>query len=29
VLPAMFQAALQGFPAPPPGPRVVNIQMGA
>ena len=28
VLPAMFQAALQGFPAPPPGPRRVDIQIG-
>lgn len=28
VLPAMFEAALQGFPAPPPGPRRVNIQIG-
>jgi hypothetical protein len=27
VLPAMFQAAMQGFPAPPAGPRVVNIQV--
>jgi hypothetical protein len=27
VLPAMFQAAMEGFPVPPPGPRVVNIQM--
>jgi hypothetical protein len=27
VFPAMFQAAMQGFPAPPPGPRVVNIQL--
>jgi hypothetical protein len=27
VFPAMFQAALQGFPNPPPGPRVVNIQI--
>jgi len=27
VLPAMFQAAMQGFPVPPPGPRVVSIQM--
>ncbi|GAB2601707.1 hypothetical protein GCM10027034_38660 [Ramlibacter solisilvae] len=27
VLPAMFQAAMQGFPVPPPGPRVVNIQL--
>jgi len=29
VLPAMFEAALQGFPNPPPGPRRVNIQIGA
>ncbi len=28
VLPAMFQAALQGFPNPPPGPRRVDIQLG-
>ena len=28
VLPAMFDAALQGFPNPPPGPRRVNIQVG-
>jgi hypothetical protein len=28
VLPAMFQAALQGFPNPPQGPRIVNIQIG-
>lgn len=27
VLPAMFQAALQGFPTPPPGPRRVDIQV--
>jgi hypothetical protein len=27
VFPAMFQAALQGFPNPPSGPRVVNIQI--
>ncbi|HSI55898.1 MAG TPA: DUF4136 domain-containing protein [Ramlibacter sp.] len=27
VFPAMFEAALQGFPNPPPGPRVVNIQV--
>jgi hypothetical protein len=27
VLPAMFQAAMQGFPNPPPGPRTVNIQL--
>jgi hypothetical protein len=29
VLPAMFQAAMQGFPNPPPGPRRVDIQLGA
>lgn len=29
VLPAMFEAAMQGFPNPPPGPRTVNIQIGA
>jgi len=29
VLPAMFDAALQGFPNPPPGPRRVDIQLGA
>lgn len=29
VLPAMFQAALQGFPNPPQGPRRVDIQVGA
>jgi hypothetical protein len=28
VLAAMFGAALQGFPTPPPGPRRVDIQMG-
>lgn len=28
VLPAMFEAALQGFPAPPAGPRRVDIQVG-
>ena len=28
VLPAMFDAALQGFPNPPPGPRRVDIQLG-
>lgn len=28
VLPAMFQAALQGFPTPPQGPRRVDIQVG-
>ena len=27
VFPAMFEAALQGFPTPPPGPRGVNIQV--
>jgi hypothetical protein len=27
VLPAMFQAVLQGFPTPPPGPRTVNIEL--
>jgi hypothetical protein len=25
VFPPMFEAAMQGFPNPPPGPRVVNI----
>lgn len=29
VLPAMFQAAMQGFPNPPAGPRVVNVQIPA
>jgi hypothetical protein len=29
VIPAMFEAALQGFPNPPPGPRRVDIQVGA
>ncbi|HXD42033.1 MAG TPA: DUF4136 domain-containing protein [Ramlibacter sp.] len=29
VFPAMFRAALQGFPNPPAGPRVVNIQLGS
>lgn len=29
VLPAMFQAAMQGFPNPPQGPRRVDIQVGA
>jgi hypothetical protein len=29
VLPAMFEAALQGFPNPPQGPRRVDIQLGA
>jgi hypothetical protein len=28
VFPAMFQAALQGFPNPPAGPRRVDIQVG-
>lgn len=28
VFPAMFEAALHGFPNPPPGPRRVNIQLG-
>jgi len=28
VLPAMFEAAMQGFPNPPQGPRRVDIQMG-
>lgn len=28
VFPAMFTAALQGFPNPPAGPRRVNIQVG-
>lgn len=28
VLPAMFDAALQGFPNPPQGPRRVDIQVG-
>lgn len=28
VFPAMFQAALQGFPNPPPGVRRVDIQVG-
>jgi hypothetical protein len=28
VLPAMFEAAMQGFPTPPPGPRRVDIQVG-
>jgi hypothetical protein len=27
VFPAMFQAALQGFPNPPAGPRTVNVQV--
>jgi len=29
VFTAMFKAAMQGFPAPPPGHRLVNIQVGA
>jgi hypothetical protein len=29
VFAAMFRAALHGFPNPPPGPRRVDIQMGA
>jgi hypothetical protein len=28
VFPAMFDAAMQGFPNPPAGPRQVNIQIG-
>ncbi|RYZ06732.1 MAG: DUF4136 domain-containing protein, partial [Comamonadaceae bacterium] len=28
VIPAMFDAALQGFPNPPQGPRRVDIQVG-
>jgi len=28
VLPAMFDAAMSGFPNPPPGPRRVDIQLG-
>lgn len=28
VLPAMFDAAMQGFPNPPAGPRRVDIQLG-
>jgi len=28
VLPAMFEAALQGFPNPPGGPRRVDVQVG-
>jgi hypothetical protein len=28
VLPAMFEAAMQGFPTPPAGPRRVDIQVG-
>lgn len=29
VLPAMFDAAMQGFPNPPAGPRRVDVQLGA
>lgn len=29
VFPIMFQAAMQGFPNPPPGPRRVDIHVGA
>lgn len=29
VLPAMFDAAMQGFPTPPAGPRRVDIQLGS
>jgi hypothetical protein len=29
VFPAMFSAAMQGFPNPPAGPRQVNVQIGA
>jgi hypothetical protein len=29
VLPAMFDAALQGFPNPPQGPRRVDVQLGS
>lgn len=29
VLPAMFTAAMQGFPNPPAGPRRVNVQVAA
>ncbi|MDB5871867.1 MAG: hypothetical protein JWQ07_1309 [Ramlibacter sp.] len=29
VFPAMFEAALQGFPNPPAGPRTVNIQVSS
>lgn len=29
VLPAMFDAAMHGFPTPPPGPRRIDIQVGA
>jgi hypothetical protein len=28
VFPAMFEAAMHGFPTPPPGPRLVNVQIG-
>jgi len=28
VLPAMFDAAMQGFPTPPAGPRRVDVQVG-
>jgi hypothetical protein len=28
VFPAMFDAAMQGFPNPPPGPRQVNVKVG-
>ena len=27
ILPAMFDAALQGFPTPPAGPRMVNVEI--
>lgn len=27
ILPAMFRAAMQGFPNPPAGPRTVNVQL--
>jgi Domain of unknown function (DUF4136) len=27
ILPAMFDAALQGFPTPPAGPRMVNVEL--
>ena len=29
VLPAMFEAAMQGFPNPPQGPRRIDIQVGS
>jgi hypothetical protein len=29
VFSAMFDAALQGFPNPPPGPRKVSVQVGS